>query len=95
MEQPLFFPPIPTSKPTFVSSNVLFIAVVFLIGHVGLVKLFEWGEKMTLITGAGLAFGLIVMLIKRTGDRFAPLLVGVLLRALWERWPSSSATGAS
>ena len=37
-DQPAFSPPKPISKPAFVSSNVLFIALVFLIGHVGLVK---------------------------------------------------------
>ena len=82
MEKPPLSPPIPTSKPAFVSSNVLFIALVFLIGHVGLVKLYESGEKMTMITGAVLASMLILMLFRRNGDRFAPLFVGVLLWAL-------------
>ncbi len=82
MDQPAFSPPLPTSKPAFVSSNALFIALVFLIGHVGLVKLYDSGDNMTLITGAVLASVLIVLLVRRNGDRFAPLLVGVLLWAL-------------
>ena len=82
MEQPSDPFPVTNSKLAFVLTNILFIAVLVLVGHVGLVTVYGFGEKMTLITGAILTAVIILMLIWPNEQRFSPLVVGVLLWAV-------------
>ncbi len=74
--------PVTDSKLAFVLANTLFIALLVLVGHVGLVSVYGFGEKMTLITGAILTAVIILMLIWQNEQRFSPLVVGVLLWAV-------------
>ncbi len=82
MEQPPDPLPVTNSKLAFVLANTLFIALLVLVGHVGLVSVYGFGEKMTLITGAILTAVIILMLIWQNEQRFSPLVVGVLLWAV-------------
>ncbi len=72
MEQPPDPLPVTNSKLTFVLANTLFIALLVLVGHVGLVSVYGFGEKMTLITGAILTAVIILMLIWQNEQRFSP-----------------------
>ncbi len=82
MEQPSDPLPVTDSKLAFVLANTLFLALLVLVGHVGLVTVYGLGEKMTLITGAILTAVIILMLIWPNEQRFSPLVVGVLLWAV-------------
>lgn len=82
MEQQFDPPTMSIAKPNFVLGNILFIALFFLGGHVGLVKLYGLGEALTTIVGAVLTSVIISMLIWQKEDRFSPLVVGVLLWAV-------------
>ncbi len=82
MEQRLDPPPVTDSKLAFVLADTLFMALLVLVGHFGLVTVYGLGEKMTLITGAILTAVIILMLIWQIEQRFSPLVVGVLLWAV-------------
>ena len=52
MEQKADLSPVMIAKPRFVLANMLFISLLLLGGHVGLVKLYELGDDLTTITGS-------------------------------------------
>ena len=71
-----------SSRLKFIFSTILFIIILFILGHVGLVNLYKLGRIPTIGMAFVLTILIVIMFIWQKKHRFFPLVVGLMLWAV-------------